>query len=526
MQAIPDTIPDASVPSSTIVPDRLRQPEIGNTGLFKFNSYDNVYFDACAHELRWPQNVHTFTKMSRDATIAAALSTIEMSVSRVKWRVEIPRNAPEQLKSKKLYLNQVMNDMDNSWFESIGEFVSFIRYGFSVHEIVPRLRRKSLGSKYDDGLVGLKKLPIRAQDSIRDWKYDDTGRELKGVIQEVYTVSTDGIMSYTETDGKEIPRGKFLLFRIGTRKDSPVGESPLSSVWQSWKFKQALQEHEGTGIAQDMRGLKILRVDPRLLSDGATEAEVEQLEMYKENLNRMERGETAGILLPNYIDSESKLRLYDLELLSVTGQKSYDVDKVITRYSNEILMALHADVLKMGMDKVGSYSLSDTKTNIMAMGIEYILKEIQDTLNKELLPYLWKMNGWDLSELDYIGFQYGDIDEPDLDGYSKAIQRAKAVSMIVPSAGNVNAVAERLGLPDRVPQDIDQDKLNELLGKPTSRSGDGLAKGTGNGTSDNPSQSDNAANNLNAESFVDVVIEGDSYTVMKEDAEEFINDGT
>ena len=526
MQAIPDTIPDADVPSSTIVPDRLRQPEIGNTGLFKINSYDNVYFDACAHELRWPTNVHTFTKMSRDATIAAALSTIEMSVSRVKWHIPIPRNAPKGLESKQKYLNQVMNDMDSSWFETMAEFVSFLRYGFSVHEIVPRLRRKTLGSKYDDGLVGLKRLPIRAQDSIRDFKYDDTGRELKAIIQEVYTVNNGGIITYTESEGKEIPRSKCLLFRIGARKDSPVGESPLASVWQSWKYKQALQEHEGTGIAQDMRGFKVLRVDPRILSDTATEAEIEQLQIYQNVLNKMDRGETGGILLPNYIDSESKMRLYDLELLSVTGHKSYDVDKVITRYSNEILMALHADVLKMGMDKVGSYSLSDTKTNIMAMGIEYILKEIQDTLNKELLPYLWKMNGWDLSELDYIGFQYGDIDEPDLDGYSKAIQRAKAVSMIVPSAGNVNAVAERLGLPDRVPQDINQDKLNELLGKPTSRSGDGLAKGTGNGTSDNASESDNAANNLNAESFVDVVIEGSTSTFMKEDAEEFINDGT
>lgn len=48
------------------------------------------------------------------------------------------------------------------------------------------------------------------------------------------------------------------------------------------------------------------------------------------------------------------------------------------------------------------------------------------------------------------------------------------------------------GWPDEVDEDMDQEELNVLLGKPTSRSGDGLEKGSGNGTSDEVADNDNS----------------------------------
>lgn len=162
-------------------------------------------------------------------------------------------------------------------------------------------------------------------------------------------------------------------------------------------------------------------------------------------------------------------------------------------YANEILQALFADLLKLGQDSVGSYSLADSKSSIMAMAIESRLKEIQDVLNKDLMRQLFEVNGWSVEELPE--FVYGDLDEVDIDKFSQAIQRIKAVGLIAPTAGNVNYIAEVVGLPDRIETTMSQDELNELLGPAESRSGDGMAAGGINGTSKSPASRDNSVAN-------------------------------
>jgi phage gp29-like protein len=204
--------------------------------------------------------------------------------------------------------------------------------------------------------------------------------------------------------------------------------------------------------------------------------------------------EQTGIVMPLMYD-EGKNKMFDFELLSVDNTTAQYIAQAITRYDNKILTALFSDVMRLGQDGVGSYSLADSKTNLLAMGIEARLKEIQDTLNNDLIPWLYKMNGWRDEEMPK--FVYGDLDEIDLEAFSKAIQRIKAVGLITPTAKNVNYIAEVLGLPDEVEDDIDQEELNVLLGKPTSRSGDGMDKGAGNGTSDSVAEDDNSS--LNAE---------------------------
>ena len=130
------------------------------------------------------------------------------------------------------------------------------------------------------------------------------------------------------------------------------------------------------------------------------------------------------------------------------------------------------------------------------MAIEARLLEIRDVLNTELIPQLYKVNGW--VDEAYPTFEFGDIEDEDIEAFSKALQRAKAVGLITPTAGNVNRVAEVLKLPDRVPEDIPQEELTALLGKSSTRSGDSFNTDTGglNGTANSVSTSDTSTQNL------------------------------
>ena len=151
--------------------------------------------------------------------------------------------------------------------------------------------------------------------------------------------------------------------------------------------------------------------------------------------------------------------------------------------------------IRLGQDGVGSYSLADSKTNMLAMAIESRLKEIRDVLNSELIPFLFRLNGW--REEQYPTFEFGDLEDADLEAFSKAIQRIKAVGLIAPTRDNVNHIAEVLKLPDRIPDDMSQGDINELLGKATTRSGDSLNTPTGgmNGTAKATAANDNSSLN-------------------------------
>lgn len=207
-----------------------------------------------------------------------------------------------------------------------------------------------------------------------------------------------------------------------------------------------------------------LYLPPRYMSADATVEEQAVYEHYKRVIRNIQNNEQSGLILPQMFDPETKQPLFKFELMGTSGGKSYDTNAIISRYANEILQALFADVLKLGQDGVGSYSLADSKSSLMAMAVESRLKEIQDTLNTDLMLQLFQLNGWNTEELPW--FQYGDIEKQDLDVFSKAFQRIKTSGFIAPTAGNINFIAELMGLPDRIAEDMPQDKLLELLGTP------------------------------------------------------------
>ena len=473
---------------------RLKMGEQGYLGLHISNKQ---LLEEARADLRWPQSVKTYYEMANDATIASALSLFEMMISRVKWSVKAPEGAPADLEKKVKFVEQCMNDMEHSWFAFIKEVTSCFTFGFSVHEKVYRRRLKENGSKYNDGLIGFRKLPIRSHTTIKGWLFDENGREMTHVIQDLSLIPDSGryhnLLQDNPLGELRIPRKKFLLFRTDVARDNPEGKSPLSKVYVSWRYMQEIKEQEAIGITRDLAGMPTLYIPPRYMSPDATDEEAAVYAYYQKVIRNIQMNEQSGLILPQMFDPESRQPLFKFELMGTTGGKSYDTNKIIQRYANEILQALFADMLKLGQDSVGSYSLADSKSSIMAMAIEARLKEIQDVLNTDLMRQLFEVNGWSTEVLPE--FQYGDLDEIDIDKFSQAIQRIKAVGLIAPTAGNVNYIAEVLGLPDTIEDGMSQDKLNELLGPPESKSGEGLKKGSGNGTSDSVASRDNSTAN-------------------------------
>ena len=461
-----------------VVP-RIKLGEQGYSGLQVSNG--QIYEEA-NRELRWPNSIKTFKKMSRDATISAALDFFRDMISRVKWDVEPSDKKDEMALAKAQFLVQCMADMEQSWASFIREACSFNTYGFSIHEKVYRRRYKNQGSRYNDGLVGLRKLPIRSQDTIDKWVFSPDGRELTGVEQSLTVLNSVGFQLQNRPTKIEIPRNKFLLFRANSYKDNPEGVSPLVKCYVAYKFRTQLEEIEAVGYSRNLGGVPHLELHPRYMAADASDEEKSVYEMYKKIITRIHNNEQAGIITPLMYDPETKQPYFKFSLLSVQNSGSQHIHEAIKRWDKKILTALSADALILGQDQVGSFSLAGSKTNILAVAVDARLREIQEVLNNDLVPSLFKLNGWEDEELPK--FVYGDLEERDLEILSKAIQRIAAVGLVAKTSDNVNAVAEMLDLPHRVDASTTQEELNELLGKDVSRAGDGMSKGAGNGTSD------------------------------------------
>lgn len=225
---------------------KFTKGRISNNGLITLGG---EIFEEYQWELRWPYAVETFKKMSHDETIAPALNLVEMAISRVPWTVEIPEGYEDQLKDKADFLRQCMNDMDHTWGSFIRQAVTMNRYGFAIHEKVYRRRNKRSGSKFTDGKVGIKSLPIITQDSVASFQWDEDGLEVTGLLQwKNKPAGLRQLVMLTAGQYIPIPRSKYIHFKNNPLKDNPEGTSPLQCVWRAWRYKQALQEAEAMGI--------------------------------------------------------------------------------------------------------------------------------------------------------------------------------------------------------------------------------------------------------------------------------------
>lgn len=413
------------------VPSKVQIGELSTTGL---KLSDGHVYEEPKTQLRWPESINTYKAMSYDATIASANTAIKSMIRRIQWKVKtegVDVATPQQ-KDREEFIFGCMHDMEHSWSDFVNESLSMLTFGFSLHEKVYKTRygynnNRKYKSKFNDQAIGWAKLPVRSQDTIWKWGFDEKAQNIDWVEQELaLTTAGYGVNNSFKNSKIRIPYNKLLHFKHDTQRGNPEGTSPLRNCYVAWQYKTTIEEFEAIGISRDLAGMPKISLPPDYMSPDASEDKKAVYAWAQDVIRNLHANEQAGIVFPKFVDPETKVDVFGFELISVEGGKSFDTSRVIDRYENKILMTYLADVLKMGQDASGSFALSDNKTNLLAIGIEAILKEFLEVINRDLIPQTALMNGWDLSEpLPVIC--YDDLDERDLDKLGSFIQRAVSV---------------------------------------------------------------------------------------------------
>jgi hypothetical protein len=470
-------------------PDRFKLSESGYLGLNVFNGVSN---DELKKELNFPNNVNTYKQMSYHSTINSALTLYENLIGKVDWSFKPIKDAsPEELRQARI-INEMMQDLtDQTWSEFISEALSANMYGFSVHEKVYRRRLKANGSKYDDGVIGWKKLPIRNQETIEKFIFSEDGNEVKGVKQNLSAIS-DVYNRYSSRTNNEVilPRSKIMLFKAGKSNGDPFGKSMLRDAYLAWRFLSVIEEIEANGVAKDLAGLPVLKLPPQYLSSEAS-PDQKAIRAYYENVMRnLQLNQQSALILPQAHDPDTRQPLFELQLLSLNGSKAMDTSKIKEYYKNLILTSLFADILVLGQSGGGSNALGQVKNSLSASAAETMLRKIRDVINDDLIKQTYELNGWNTSRMGQIDFD--NLESEDLESFSKAIQRFASTSVIEVDRSVLNRVRESIGV-DALPDDMEPNK--DALPAMTSRSGDGF-KTAGEGTATSPSGKDTSSGNL------------------------------
>jgi hypothetical protein len=283
------------------------------------------------------------------------------------------------------------------------------------------------------------------------------------------------------TDKVFIPKKKLLIFNCDSRDDNPQGVAPLIGSYLSWRYKNIVQESELNALARDLQGVIKLSMPARYMSDSASE---EDKDVYKEMCNigrNMGNHSQSSIVLPSDSDPDSRLPLFGIEILHSKGSSAFPTGDIVQRLNTEILMSLYADVLQLGNTGSGSFSLANSKTNIVSFAVEHRLKEIQKTFNTQFIPAIFELNGWDKVGMEDISIDFDNIDDVDASEAAKAVQLLAATGSIEMDRPFFNHTRGLLGLE---PYPENEPVHKEFIPEATSRSGDGVEKGSVNGTSD------------------------------------------
>jgi hypothetical protein len=435
-----------------------RQTLFTDYGSYGLRQYGGWIREEILPELTGREAARAYREMlDNSAVVGAMIFTIQQAMRKVKWRMAPADEKNAESVAAAEFAESLRHDMSHTWDDALTEILSMLPFGFSVHEIVYKYRlgkrpRRAAddmvdppSSKYDDGLIGWRRLPIRGQETIIKWFFDRNG-QIRGVTQQPWVGSL-----------LDIPVEKFLLFRPTQHKNNPEGRSVLRNAYRSYYFMKRMEELEAI-LFERMGGLPVMYVPSSLLDKAASTAntpDVRQAQAtvaeYKSIATRTRINDQMGAVLPSdpYKDMEGKptsVRMYELKLVTPErGRMTVDSDKIIQRHTVQILMTLLADFIKLGHEVRGTNNLAVTRVDMFYAAIEGWLHSIASVFNRFGFPRVFEVNA--MAE-DLVPTLEPDMPQRlDLDSLGAFIKNVAGSGMLMPDAELEEFIRDAAGFP-------------------------------------------------------------------------------
>ena len=426
--------------------------DAGSYGLRQYSGYTREEF---LRALQGREAARTYREMGdNSAIVGAVLFAVIQLMRKVTWRVNPVSDKPEAQQEAE-FVESLMEDMSHTWDDFMVESLSMLRFGYSIHEIVYKRRMGQKPtptaddpdpprSRFNDGRIGIRRLPIRGQETVLRWFMDPNG-QIRGVRQQPWV----GPLI-------DIPIEKMLLFRPMQHKNNPEGFSILRTAYRSYYFLKRMEEQEAI-MYERFSGFPVLSVPSALLlaaANGDANAKA-AVDTYKNIITNVRVDEQMGLLKPsdhyqNEDGSFSQAEMFKFELVTPTATRATNtITTAIDRYKMDILTSVLADFVALGHSSGmrGAQALGITKVDIFYQAIEGWLNSIAEVLNRHLLPRIWLLNNLDMDLMPQLVPDMAQ--RVDLDALGNFILHLSQAGMsMFPDFDLENYIRDASGLPN------------------------------------------------------------------------------
>lgn len=386
-----------------VTPIRKAEPRIGKElGATNPQRIGTTLYEDFHPKLRGRNAARIYAEMAwNDASIGAILYATEQLIRQVEWTVESDDDTTKD------FLADNLDGLNHSWDDFISAALSELIYGWSMFETV---------YKVEDGRLMWHKFAFRPQESLHEWKLDDTG-DLEAFVQTLRNGST-----------AVIPIGKLVHFRTTTGEGKPEGRSWLRRAYRSWFFKKRIEEIVGIGIERELNGMPVMKIPTEVLVRGEGDAEYDKA---KKIVTGLKVDELQGVLMPSDRGEDGNL-YWELELLSTTGRNKVDALQFIRMLAMDIASVMLAQFIGLGRDAVGSRALAEPQQEMFQTALGALLDSIEEQFHRQATKPLLELNGLPSGRI-----VHGELRDLDLEGISNFVLRiAQAGGEFFPPDGS------------------------------------------------------------------------------------------
>ena len=346
----------------------LNTTEQGVTGVAIWNGRPTERY---LSSLQGSAGIEKFAEMLRKEPSAfTANRLVELTARQAKWNV-IPADDTPADRDAAEFLKSCINDMSHSFDIAVIDALSAQWYGFSLAEIVwkrrngRKINQGGVTSAYNDGLVGIRKLAIRRQETVNEWLLDANGG-VQGVKQR------DPVSSREIT----IPIDKMLHFIVIHDRGNPEGLALAEVVYKTWHQLENYEILDGVSAERAFIGLPVFSwlQEPQPSDQAAVEALGRGLAL----------NEQAYVSLPG--------TMVDFKLVSITNANADALRAKINVLRWEIVGVVFGNYIRLGTTDTGNRSLGETLVDAFTRGVDAVLKDIADVFNMHLVPRLFAAN--------------------------------------------------------------------------------------------------------------------------------------
>jgi hypothetical protein len=385
-------------------------------------------------ELRGKQGAEKYHEMRySDATVSAVLMALSLPIREAKWRVNPASDAPADVQAAE-FVESCLYDMSTSFDTLLTEACSMFAFGWAYLEwtLKRRLGRRPSGkaasSAYQDGLIGFRKIALRAQTSLWEWEIDDSGG-IQGMWQERLAKAP-----------VFIPIDKALLFRTSVEGNNPEGIAVIRPAWRDYVYKREIERIEAIGLQRAMMGVPVVT-----LGQGASSRESSGENSHEAQAETIISGMYGNKMLG--VIEESEMLTFRFESPDMTGITG-DSTRVIQRKDEAIARSALASWLLLGTRERGSYALARELGDMFFISVEGFLAMIAQTLSRWAVPVLFDYNVMP-DVTDYPEITTSINRRVDLEAISNVINTLVGATIITPDPALEQHVRELAGLPRR-----------------------------------------------------------------------------